>query len=173
LTVYRDVLRFGRLPEPRAEEQMSRGIIGKCGNQGAAIAKIAAEDRLRESPYTVQPCSTSSAARLPPTIPVLPAINAVRPVVIFLLARPTADTSGWIDHELSYSWGTSFDLHASRGVKQVASSLRATTLVESRSAVFRKRVPKRSYFRDRTLAYRRPKKELADDLDLRPATVNE
>src|ERR1700737_4242288 len=51
------------------------------------------EDGLRASPYTIQPCSTSSAARLPPTIPVLPAINDTRPVFMFLLAPPAADTS--------------------------------------------------------------------------------
>src|ERR1700730_9080140 len=51
------------------------------------------EDGLRASPYTIQPCSTSSAARLPPTIPVLPAINATRPVFMFLIAPPTPDTS--------------------------------------------------------------------------------
>src|ERR1700751_252774 len=62
------------------------------------------EDGLRASPYTVQPCFSSSAARLPPTIPVLPAIKATRPVVMFLLAPPTADTSGLIYHEFSPSW---------------------------------------------------------------------
>src|ERR1700745_2630939 len=51
------------------------------------------EDGLRASPYTVQPCSRSRAARLPPTIPVLPAINATRPVFMFLLAPPVADIS--------------------------------------------------------------------------------
>src|SRR6202012_5573595 len=55
-------------------------------------------------PYTVQPCFSSSAARLPPTIPVLPAIRATRPLVMFLLAPPTADTSGLIYHEFSPSW---------------------------------------------------------------------
>jgi hypothetical protein len=36
--VDRDVLRFGRLPKPGGEEQISRGNTGKGSDQGAAIA---------------------------------------------------------------------------------------------------------------------------------------